>query len=104
MDKLLSAVCYSLNSAVFVRKTAERFSLYTDMPDWLVFFLGQSTPGDYALADVFPYLTCFMEDAEQHWQAHQTAPLPSGVWVETDELGNEVPLEATALYLSLIHI
>ncbi len=39
-----------------------------------------------------------MEDAEQHWQAQQGSPLASGVWVETDELGNEVALEASTLW------
>lgn len=100
MDKLLSTLCCNLNSAVFVQETAGHFRLYTDMPTWLVFFLSHSSPGGYALAELFPYLTCFMEDAEQHWQAQCPAPLTSGVWVETDELGNELPLEASALYIN----
>lgn len=98
MDKLLSSICCSLNIAVFSRRTAEHFILLSHTPEWLVFFLGQASPHECSLTEAFPYLSCFMEDAEQHWQAQQASPLASGVWVETDELGSEVALEASALW------
>ena len=98
MDKLLSSICCSLNIAVFSRQNTTQFHLISGTPDWLVFFLGQSSPEHCSLSDTFPYLTCFTEDAEAHWQAQQTTPLASGVWIETDELGNEVALEASVLW------
>lgn len=101
MDKLLTAVYDALNMVVFVRETDGQFTLHTAAPDWLVFFLGKSSyPQTCALAEVFPYLTCFMDDAEQHWQARQTFPLTSGSWIETDALGNDLALEATALWVN----
>ena len=96
MEKLFASICGSLNFAVFARQTDDQFRLLSPTPDWLVFFLGQTTPSDSVLTVAFPYLTCFMEDAEQHWQARHTTPLTSGVWVEIDELGNELALEASA--------
>ena len=100
MTKLLNAIYNSLNIVVFVRETDGHFTLHTPAPDWLVFFLGRSScPQTCALADVFPYLTCFMDDAEQHWRTKQGFPLTSGSWIESDALGNELALEATALWL-----
>lgn len=99
MDKLLANICASLNIAVFCQRNRESFQLLTHMPDWLVFFLSQSAAAECSLTDAFPYLTCFIDDAEQHWQARNATPLSSGVWVEIDELGNEIALEANALWV-----
>lgn len=98
MDKLLSSICHSLNIAVFSQQSPTDFQLLSGTPDWLVFFLGNASPHPCALVDAFPYLSCFMEDAEQHWQTQQTTPLTSGIWIEIDELGNELALEASALW------
>jgi HD-GYP domain-containing protein (c-di-GMP phosphodiesterase class II) len=100
MTKLLSAIYDSLNIVVFVRETDGRFTLHSAAPEWLVFFLGKSSyPQTCALADIFPYLSCFMDDAEQHWQAQHAFPFTSGSWIETDALGNELALEASALWV-----
>lgn len=100
MTKLLSAIYDVLNIVVFLREPDGNFTLSTPAPDWLVFFLGKSScPQTCALQDIFPYLTCFMDDAEQHWQKHQAFPLTSGSWIETDSLGNELAFEATALWI-----
>jgi HD-GYP domain-containing protein (c-di-GMP phosphodiesterase class II) len=100
MIKLLSSIYDALNMVVFLRETDGSFTLSTPAPDWLVFFLGKSScPQTCALQDIFPYLTCFMDDAEQHWQTKQDTPLASGSWIETDALGNELALEATALWV-----
>ncbi len=100
MHKLLPAIYNALNMVVFLHKGNGNFTLPVQAPDWLIFFLGKSScPQNCALQDVFPYLTCFMDDAEQHWQHKQTAPLTSGSWIETDALGHELALEATALWV-----
>ncbi|MBJ6609496.1 MAG: HD-GYP domain-containing protein [Candidatus Thiothrix moscowensis] len=99
MDSLFASIYHTLNIAVFLRRDEQCFALQAQMPEWLMFFLGTSiAPQTCDLTDVFPYLTCFMDDAEQHWQAKRSAPLTSGVWVETNELGQELALEATALW------
>lgn len=99
VDKLLTAIHQSLELAIFTRQENGAFTLYAPPPAWLVFFLGKSSPGQsYDLCEAFPYLTCFMDDAGRHWQKKQAAPLDSGSWLEVDETGNELALEASALW------
>ena len=100
MDHLLTTIYHALNIVVFVRDDADRFTLHAPAPDWLVFFLGKSSsPQTCTLPEIFPYLTCFMDDAEQHWQARREFPLTSGSWIEEDALGQELALEASALWV-----
>ncbi|MFN3785316.1 MAG: HD-GYP domain-containing protein [Thiothrix sp.] len=100
MHNLLANLCHALHMAIFVQATpnSTQFTLHSHMPEWLVFFLGKaSTPHTCDLTVIFPYLSCFMEDAEHYWQSKRSSPLSSGVWVEINELGQELALEATAV-------
>ncbi|WP_298610451.1 HD domain-containing phosphohydrolase [uncultured Thiothrix sp.] len=100
MNRFLSSICRNINLTAFTRDASGQFKPCSDMPDWLVFFLvKQGDTGSYNLAEIFPYLSCFMEDAEQHWQAKRSEPLSSGIWIEIDELERELPLEASIMYL-----
>lgn len=100
MNRFLSSICRNINLTAFTRDSSGQFKPCSDMPDWLVFFLvKQRDTGSYNLAEIFPYLSCFMEDAEQHWQAKRSEPLSSGIWIEIDELERELPLEASVMYL-----
>lgn len=100
MPNLFANLCHALHMAVFVQATphSTQFTLHSHLPEWLVFFLGKaSTPHTCDLTVIFPYLSCFMEDAEHYWQSNRSTPLSSGVWVEMNELGQELALEATAV-------
>ncbi|TXH70853.1 MAG: HD domain-containing protein [Thiothrix sp.] len=100
MDSFLSSICRNINLTAFTRDAQGLFIPCSAMPDWLVFFLVKSEEtGHYNLAEAFPYLSCFMQDAEEHWQAKRSEPLASGVWIELDELNQELPLEASIMYL-----
>lgn len=100
MNSFLSSVCRNINLTVFTRDAQGQFHSCSAMPDWLVFFLvKQGDTGSYNLVEAFPYLSCFIEDAEQHWQAKRSEPLSSGVWIEIDEVQYELPLEASVMYL-----
>lgn len=100
MNSFLSSIYRNINLTAFIREQSGQFKPCSAMPDWLVFFLVKhSTTGSYNLAEAFPYLSCFMEDAEQHWQAKQSEPLSSGIWIEIDELQHELPLEASVMWL-----
>lgn len=100
MDSFLSSVYRNINLTVFIREQGGHFKACSAMPDWLVFFLvKQADTGSHNLVDAFPYLSCFMEDAEQHWQAKRSEPLTSGVWIEIDELEHELALEASVMCL-----
>jgi response regulator RpfG family c-di-GMP phosphodiesterase len=102
MDNLLASIYASLNIVVFIREASGQFKLYsTELPDWLVFFTGHSTvKAQYSLETIFPYLSCFMDEAEAHWQLKSSKTLTSGFWIETDHLGNELALEASALWVN----
>lgn len=100
MENFLSSIYRNINLTAFIREQHDQFKPCSAMPDWLIFFLArQSNAGSYNLAEAFPYLSCFMEDAEQHWQAKQSEPLSSGIWIEIDELQHELPLEASVMWL-----
>lgn len=98
MDSFLSSIYRHINLIAFIRDADGQFKPCSAIPDWLVFFLVKYTDtGRYNLTEAFPYLSCFMEDAEQHWQAKASTPLTSGIWIEIDELGHELPLEISVL-------
>ncbi|MEZ5449160.1 MAG: HD domain-containing protein [Thiolinea sp.] len=100
MNGMLAQLYSSLDMVVFEHTGDDRFQALTEVPDKLRFFL--PLDGDGAGVDlphVFPYLSCFMDDAHAHWQAQGGKPLTSGSWVEINELDQQVPLEATALWL-----
>lgn len=100
MNSFLSSICRNINLTVFIRDAKGQFKPCSALPDWLVFFLvKQGDTGSYNLVDAFPYLSCFMQDAEEHWQAKRSEPLASGIWIEIDELDHELPLEASILYV-----
>lgn len=99
MDFSLPGLFGALDMAVFLRRDADSFSLHTQPPVWLLLYLHQTGHDNCSLATVFPYLSCFMEDAEQHWQEQRPGLLPSGSWIETDAFGNELALEASALWV-----
>lgn len=100
MESFLSSICRNINLTAFTRDSDGQFIPCSAMPDWLVFFLvKQVDTGRYNLPEAFPYLSCFMEDAEQHWGAKASEPLASGIWIEIDELEHELPLEASVLWV-----
>jgi PAS domain-containing protein len=47
----------------------------------------------------FLFLEHFSADAEKTWESRSEEPLRSGPWIETDDNGNELFLEATAVTL-----
>jgi HD-GYP domain-containing protein (c-di-GMP phosphodiesterase class II) len=70
------------------------------MPNWLFFFLGRSLQtNEHDLLSAFPYLSCFIDDAQHHWQKQQSHPISSGSWIEMDELDQEIAMEASALWI-----
>lgn len=100
MDSFLSNIYRNINLAVFTCELDGSFKPRSALPTWMGFFLLQhASTGSYQLTEIFPYLSCFLADAEQHWQAKNTEPLSSGIWIELDELEHELPLEASVMYL-----
>ena len=64
-----------------------------------------ATPNQpFEAADISPFLDNFVIDAEEFWQEQSNEFLRSGFWSETLASGEEVSLEAVALYLEGRHI
>ncbi len=88
-----------MDIAVFLRTGASMFQLLTEKPEWLDSFCdSQLTKGDTInLGELFPFLACFMHEANDVWESGTSIPHHSGPWIEFTEQGEEIPLEATAL-------
>lgn len=97
MSDFLSMVYASLDKVVLTRQANGLFAPRSVLPDWFVYLTGSSDAGEYDLLAGFNYLTAFIVDAEAHWEHATAGALRSDSWVETDSLGREVSLEATAL-------
>lgn len=97
MDKLEKLVFNSFDLVILKKNTTGQFIIHSDPKDWLLFFLNHRNENAYDLIQHFPYLGCFMDDAERHWRSGNEGSLTSGPWVEADEKGNELALEASAI-------
>ncbi|PZD70234.1 hypothetical protein C1752_15926 [Acaryochloris thomasi RCC1774] len=56
------------------------------------------------LKETFPFLSNFLSDTQHHWDNQQSNRLDSGLWVELDLQGEEIPLGATALFLDTLQL
>src|SRR5262245_44400603 len=90
-----------LDMVVMERMSVGSFRLSGPPPAWFKCFCPEVAPGQEGLqpGDTFPFLANFLVDAEQFWLTHSTGCLRSGLWNETDALGHEHYLEASALCL-----
>lgn len=100
MSQILSKVYQSMNIAVLERQNARTFQLLTDAPKWLEMFCGSHIRVNQPLnlSGTFPFLDCFMEEAEEFWESKVSSPQRSGAWIEFSPTGEEIPLEATAIW------
>lgn len=72
-----------------------------DMPEWVgrefADFRAEQMP--FRAEAMSPFLENFIIDAEAFWQERPAQFLRSGVWTETGSSGNDIHLEAIALFL-----
>ena len=100
MSQILSKVFQSMNTAVFDRLDDNSYQLLTQPPVWLGQFcekelkIGESIQ----FKDMFPFLDCFLEEADEFWDCKVDAAHRSGPWVDFTPNGEEIPLEAMALW------
>lgn len=80
----------ALEFAVFERDAGGRLRLLGSPPAW---FAALCPTGDVS----FPFLDNFLVDAEAFWTDAAGGRLKSGIWIESDALGHETPLEASAV-------
>ncbi|WP_299407401.1 bifunctional diguanylate cyclase/phosphodiesterase [Acaryochloris sp. IP29b_bin.148] len=96
---VLASVLSALEILVLEHQTKQSFKVIGQIPSWYQ-SLVRSEPFDPAtiqITNTFPFLTYFLEDALQFWQVRQSSLIKSGLWIEVDESGTEIPLEALAI-------
>ena len=100
MSQTLSSIFQSMNIAVFLREDQDNFKLLTKKPNWLSGFCGPGLDvGDTVkLGVLFPFLECFLYEADDVWSSEVNTPHRSGPWIEFSTHGEELPLEATAIW------
>jgi signal transduction histidine kinase len=91
------AVMSALGNLTLARLPDGRFVCAGALPSWCANLdapaLHTATP--FSIAELFPFLTVFVDPAERAWK--EGAPASSGFWVETAADGEVLHLVATAL-------
>ena len=100
MSQILSKVFKSMNIAVFDRLDNQTYQLLNQAPTWLEQFHGQpvNIGESIQINGMFPFLDCFLSEAEEFWESQTNTPHKSGPWVDFTSDGEEIPLEAIALW------
>jgi len=92
----LGLLLRALGVAVYRRVGPGRYRLFGEGPGWLDAFPRAARAGEVTLAEVFPFLEVFLDEAEDVWRERR-APAASGTWCEELPDGTERDLEALAV-------
>ncbi len=90
-----------LGYALFEYLGDGKFSFLGDPPPWFAQLWGAETSNqkELVLSEKSPFLESFLFEAVSFWSAGKSGALDSGAWVERSASGEEIPLQATALFL-----
>lgn len=89
----------ALDVAVLEETGDEYFASLDVLPAWFLdLTAGAGDGAAFDLAERFPFLEYFLEDARAFWASEMPGRLESGPWSETATDGGELALEATALF------
>lgn len=88
-----------LNQAVFLPREDGSYLMVGAKPPWLASLWPQvlMDKGFLVAAEFSPFLDNFLVDAVAYWKIGQGPGPASGTWIERNDLGQEVALEARAL-------
>jgi len=89
-----------MNAVVLDRLDQHSYQLLTGAPHWLGQFCEKDPMigENIRLKGIFPFLDCFLDEAEEFWESKIDAAHRSGPWVDFTPNGEEIPLEAMALW------
>jgi signal transduction histidine kinase len=95
----LTVIPTALGALVLEQLADGRFARRGAAPTWCALLVSSALGGDlpFALAEVFPFLSAFLPDAEACWQVTPPAPAYSGFWTEVGLAGEALHLEAAAM-------
>ena len=99
MQQPFDSLIQSLDIAVFRRQDDTIFELVSLKPAWLDHFCSADVEVGHTV-DVgllFPFVGCFVHEANNIWQSGTRQPYRSGIWVEQRLDGQQIALEAAAL-------
>jgi two-component system sensor histidine kinase/response regulator len=105
-ERFKTDILFALDIVVFEHVVDESFSLLNTPTKWFQALcprLSQVTEA-INLCEAFPFLEYFFDDAKAFWKTRRNGRLKSGFWVETDALGKQYHLEASALHSGEKHI
>jgi hypothetical protein len=89
----------ALDVAVLEETGDGYFASLDVLPAWFLdLTAGTGDGAAFDLAERFPFLEYFLEDARAFWASEMPGRLESGPWSETAPDGGELALEATALF------
>ncbi len=93
-----NSVLQALGYALFVREPSGALRVNGRAPSWLQALWPKIASGEDSLdSGVSLFLENFLIDADECWRAGGETRAGSGPWVEQDEHGQKIELEATAL-------
>lgn len=69
------------------------------LPDWFHALWQTGRRKSFRLMEKSPFLENFLADAEEFWNSRAPGAANSGNWIEWDDSGKEIPLEASAFWL-----
>ncbi len=99
-ESITDEVFSILNIVVLELSEDEGFKVIGQIPDWFSQFEPDiAFKRDRLTLENFHFIANFIIDAENFWHSSEPEPLSSGIWIETDESGNEYQFEATAIRL-----
>lgn len=98
---LISAFLRSQGCALFEFAGEDSLRTVTELPSWCRAVMGEELPPDrlFKLEGRLPFLENFLVDAQEFWSSGETGRAESGPWVESGPDGEEIALEAFALWL-----
>lgn len=88
-----------LDLTILERVAPEKFKAFGKAPKWADFLAPGSSGGilQSRLINRYPFIENFLELADKYWNMNNRGMLKSDIWVETDEEGAELFLEAQAI-------
>jgi HD-GYP domain-containing protein (c-di-GMP phosphodiesterase class II) len=98
-NNILAKLYQPLDIAIFSKEGYGSFKLRSQAPVWLNDLIAENKLRSACYLDeLFPFIECFLPDFERHWEDKKGKPLTSEVWLESSNNGDEIPLEACAIW------
>ncbi len=100
IEKVLADLLAALDIVILERlDVTGTFRVIGTRPAWVAHFVSESDASDQCVhpAESFPFLSNFLEEAEEKWARKHAIPSRSGAWSEVTSAGEEYHFEATAV-------